>query len=52
MEPFTTFQGLVVAIPCVSIYGYLRNRVDALAGECASNAEEIVLLVEKSGRKK
>ena len=23
----TTFQGLVVAIPCVSIYGYLRNRV-------------------------
>ena len=48
----TTFQGLVVAIPCVSIYGYLRNRVDALAGECASNAEEIVLLVEKSGRKK
>ncbi len=47
----TTFQGLVVAIPCVSIYGYLRNRVDALAGECASHAEEIVSLVEKSGRK-
>jgi len=47
----TTFQGLVVAIPCVSIYGYLRNRVDALAGECAGNAEEIVTLVEKSGRK-
>jgi biopolymer transport protein ExbB len=47
----TTFQGLVVAIPCVSIYGYLRNRVDALAGECAASAEEIVTLVEKSGRK-
>lgn len=47
----TTFQGLVVAIPCVSIYGYLRNRVDALAGECANNAEEIVTLVEKSGRR-
>ena len=47
----TTFQGLVVAIPCVSIYGYLRNRVDALAGECAGNAEEIVTLVEKSSRK-
>jgi len=47
----TTFQGLVVAIPCVSIYGYLRNRVDALAGECAGNAEDIVMLVEKSGRK-
>ena len=47
----TTFQGLVVAIPCVSIYGYLRNRVDALAGECASSAEEVVTLVEKSGRK-
>jgi biopolymer transport protein ExbB len=47
----TTFQGLVVAIPCVSIYGYLRNRVDALAGECASSAEEIVTIVERSGRK-
>jgi biopolymer transport protein ExbB len=47
----TTFQGLVVAIPCVSIYGYLRNRVDALAGECAANAEEIVTLVERGARK-
>ena len=47
----TTFQGLVVAIPCVSIYGYLRNRVDALAGECAGNAEEVVTLVEKGARK-
>ncbi|MFM7051726.1 MAG: MotA/TolQ/ExbB proton channel family protein [Planctomycetota bacterium] len=47
----TTFQGLVVAIPCVSVYGYLRNRVDALAGECASNAEDIVALVEKGARK-
>jgi biopolymer transport protein ExbB len=47
----TTFQGLVVAIPCVSIYGYLRNRIDALAGECAGHAEEIVTLVERSARK-
>jgi biopolymer transport protein ExbB len=47
----TTFQGLVVAIPCVSIYGYLRNRVDALASECATHAEEIVTLVERSARK-
>jgi biopolymer transport protein ExbB len=48
----TTFQGLVVAIPCVSVYGYLRNRVDALAGECAQNAEEIVTLIERSARSK
>lgn len=47
----TTFQGLVVAIPCVSIYGYLRNRVEALAGEAAQGAEEIVTLVEKGSRK-
>ncbi|MFM1823342.1 MAG: Biopolymer transport protein ExbB [Planctomycetota bacterium] len=47
----TTFQGLVVAIPCVSIYGYLRNRVEALAGEAAQHAEEIVTLVEKGSRK-
>jgi biopolymer transport protein ExbB len=48
----TTFQGLVVAIPCVSVYGYLRNRVDALAGECAQNAEELVALVERGSRAK
>jgi biopolymer transport protein ExbB len=47
----TTFQGLVVAIPCVSVYGYLRNRVDALAGECAASAEDIVTLVERSARR-
>ena len=40
-----------MAIPCVSIYGYLRNRVYALAGECAAGAEEIVTLVERSARK-
>ncbi len=47
----TTFQGLVVAIPCVSIYGYLRNRVDALSGECAASADDIVAMVERSARK-
>jgi biopolymer transport protein ExbB len=46
----TTFQGLVVAIPCVSIYGYLRNRVDALAGECAQHADDIVTMVERGAR--
>jgi biopolymer transport protein ExbB/TolQ len=40
----------VVAIPCVSIYGYLRNRVDALAGECAQNADDIVTMVERGAR--
>ena len=46
-----TFQGLVVAILCVAMYSFLRNRVDALASECASSSEDLVMLVEKSGRK-
>ena len=46
-----TFQGLVVAILCIAMYSYLRNRIDALASECAATSEELVMLVEKSGRK-
>lgn len=38
----TTFWGLVVAIPALSGYAVVRNRVDALTAEAALAAEEIV----------
>lgn len=42
----TTFQGLVVAIPAVSIFTYLRNRIDSLASEAGQRLEEMTMLLE------
>jgi biopolymer transport protein ExbB len=38
----TTYWGLVIAIPALSAYGILRNRIEAIAGEAAVEAEAIV----------
>lgn len=38
----TTFWGLAVAIPALSIYAVFRNRIDVLTAECALAAEHIV----------
>ncbi len=48
----TTFQGLVVAIPCVSLYSFFRNRVDRLAGDAAAEMEEVVAIIESSSKTK
>lgn len=42
----TTFQGLVVAIPTVAVYSWLRNRIDAYAAEAGALLDEMVLLVD------
>lgn len=42
----TTFQGLVVAIPAVAVYSWLRNRIDAYAAEAGQVMDEMVLLVD------
>lgn len=42
----TTLQGLVVAIPCVSLFTYFRNRIDAVAAEGASVVERLAILLE------
>ncbi len=44
----TTFWGLAVAIPALSIYAIFRNRIDVLTAECALAAEHI-LAVFKPG---
>ncbi len=38
----TTFWGLAVAIPALSIYAIFRNRIDVLTAECALTAESIL----------
>lgn len=46
----TTFWGLAVSIPALSIYGIFRNRIDVLTAECAITAEQL-LTVFKPGSK-
>ena len=38
----TTFWGLAVAIPALSIYAIFRNRIDVLTAECALVAERLL----------
>ena len=38
----TTFWGLAVAIPALSIYAIFRNRIDVLTAECALAAEQLL----------
>jgi len=38
----TTFWGLAVAIPSLSIYGVFRNRIDVLTAECALTVEQLL----------
>ena len=43
----TTFQGLVVAIPCTAAHAFLRNRIEAIASEAGEVADEFAALVER-----
>jgi len=43
----TTFQGLVVAIPCTAAHAFLRNRIEAFAAEAGEVADEVAALVER-----
>jgi biopolymer transport protein ExbB len=38
----TTFWGLLIAIPALSVHAVFRNRVEALAVECAATAERLL----------
>ncbi len=38
----TTFWGLAVAIPAISVYAVFRNRIDVLTAECAIAAEHVL----------
>ena len=38
----TTFWGLLVAIPALAMFAFLRNRIDELTEECAATAERLL----------
>lgn len=42
----TTFQGLVIAIPCVTLFTFFRNRIDSIASEAGQRLDELVTLLE------
>ena len=44
-----TLLGLIVAIPCMALFTYFRNRIDALAAEAAIEMERLLLHLESSG---
>jgi len=46
----TTFWGLLIAIPALSIYGIFRNRIETLASEAAMQAEMVVSEIIRTGR--
>ncbi len=45
----TTMQGLIVAIPSVTLFTVFRNRIDAIAAEAGQELDRMVLLLESSG---
>jgi len=44
----TTFWGLAIAIPALSIYAVFRNRIDVLTAECALAAEQVLEVFKPS----
>ena len=47
----TTFWGLVVAVPALSVYAFMRNRIDALSAETSLTAQELISAFRPGGRK-
>ena len=44
----TTLLGLTLAIPCVALFSFFRNRIDGLSSETAGEIERLVLHLEES----
>ncbi len=44
----TTLLGLILAIPCVALFSFFRNRIDGLSSETAGEIERLVLHLEES----
>lgn len=45
----TTLLGLILAIPCVALFTFFRNRIDALGSEAAQEIERLTLHLESAG---
>lgn len=44
----TTLLGLILAIPCIALYTFFRNRIDALSSEAAMEIERLTLHLESA----
>ena len=44
----TTMLGLILAIPCITLFSYFRNRIEGLSAEASSEIERLVLYLEES----
>ena len=44
----TTLLGLILAIPCVALFSFFRNRIDGISSESAGEIERLVLHLEES----
>lgn len=42
----TTLMGLILAIPCLALFTFFRNRIDALASEAGQEIERLTLHLE------
>ena len=47
----TTLLGLILAIPCVALFSFFRNRIDGLSSDAAGEIERLVLHLEESRSK-
>jgi len=45
----TTLLGLFVAIPCVALHAFFRNRIDAASSEAGRELERLTIHLESSG---
>ena len=44
----TTLMGLILAIPCIALYTFFRNRIDAIASEAGMEIERLILHLESA----
>lgn len=44
----TTLMGLALAIPCVALFTFFRNRIDAIGSEAGMEIERLVLYLESA----
>jgi biopolymer transport protein ExbB len=47
----TTLEGLMVAIPVLSVYAMLRNRIDAISSEAVMASQELISAFRPGARK-
>ena len=47
----TTLLGLILAIPCIALFTFFRNRIDAIGSEAALEIERLILYLESTSNR-